>query len=59
MLNTIGMVAVAAFAVCVASVPNVAITATRRPTSSLVSAGNRSFWFSAQRYSIATLSPSL
>jgi hypothetical protein len=35
-----------------------AITATRRRTRSAASAGSRSFWFSAQRYSIVTLRPS-
>jgi enoyl-CoA hydratase/carnithine racemase len=35
-----------------------AITATRRLTKSAISAGNRSLWPSAQRYSIVTFRPS-
>ena len=55
--KTIGIVAVAAFAATRRNVTRVAtITATRRRTRSAASAGSRSFWFSAQRYSIATFS---
>jgi hypothetical protein len=55
----IGIVEVAAFAASVAGVlPGVAITFTRRRTRSAASAGNRSLWPSAQRYSIATFLPS-
>ena len=57
--KTIGIVAVAAFAARAARVlPGVAITATWRRTRSAASAGNRSYWLSAQRYSIAMLRPS-
>jgi hypothetical protein len=55
MLNTIGIVAVDALAASPdASPPVAAITATRRPTSSAANAGSRSYWPSAQRYSIVT-----
>src|SRR5262245_22136359 len=56
-MKTMGIVVVAALA---ANAPfeSVAITATCRRTSSVASAGSRSIWFSAQRYSIATFSPS-
>jgi len=57
--NTIGMVVVAAFAARAGGVPaNAAITATLRETRSASSDGNRSWWPSAQRYSMATLRPS-
>src|SRR5262249_8183106 len=49
---------VAALAANVGGRPAVAITATWRLTSSAASAGNRSSWFSAKRYTIATFSPS-
>ena len=55
--KTIGIVVVAALAAN-AEVPTVAITATRRRTRSATSAGSRSVRLSAQRYSIATFSPS-
>src|SRR5215468_960647 len=55
--KTIGIVVVAALAAN-AEVPTVAITATRRRTRSAASAGSRSVRLSAQRYSIATFSPS-
>jgi hypothetical protein len=58
MLKTIGMVAVAALAASVAGVPAVTIPAIRRSTRSAASAGRRSFWPRAKRYSIATLWPS-
>src|SRR5262249_47351571 len=54
-----GIVVVATFAAnATAGPPVAAITATRRRTRSAASAGSRSNWFSAQRYSIATFSPS-
>src|SRR5215813_2458612 len=55
--KTIGIVVVAALTAN-AEVPTVAMTATRRRTSSAASAGSRSVRLSAQRYSIATFSPS-
>src|SRR5262249_18203048 len=58
-VKTMGIVVLAALAASAAGVlPGVAITATCRRTRSDANAGNRSFWFSAQRYSIATFSPS-
>ena len=55
----IGIVLVAALAaIAEALLPGVAITATWRRTRSAASAGNRSFWPLAQRYSILTLRPS-
>ena len=52
---TIGIVAVAAFAAGAAGVvAGAAITLTWRRTRSAARVGNRSFWPSAQRYSIAT-----
>jgi len=56
-MKTMGIVEVAALA---ANTPadRVAITATCLRTNSAASAGSRSAWFSAQRYSIATFSPS-
>jgi hypothetical protein len=49
------MVDVAAFAASVAGAPPIGtITATRRLTKSAANAGSRSYWASAQRYSIAT-----
>src|SRR5262249_3623387 len=56
--KTTGIVVVDAFAATAGEVPAAAITATGRRTSSAASAGNRSIWFSAQRYSIATFRPS-
>jgi hypothetical protein len=59
MLNTIGIVAVAARAAIVAAVlPGVAITVTPRRTRSAASSGSRSPSLRAQRYSNATLRPS-
>ena len=59
-VKTIGIVAVADLAASAAAVPPVAtITATLRRTSSAASTGSRLGWFSAHRYSIATLWPSL
>src|SRR5262245_17477061 len=59
-VKTIGMVVVAALAASAEAVPPVAaITATLRRTSSAASTGSRLAWFSAHRYSIATLWPSL
>src|SRR5262249_53260762 len=57
-LNTIGLVAVAALACNAVCEPQAAITETPRRTSSPASTGSRSVWFSAQRYSIAMFSPS-
>ena len=57
--NTVGTVEVAALASNAGALPDVAITATRRRTRSAASAGKRSIWSSAQRYSIATFSPSV
>src|SRR5262245_13928535 len=58
-MKAMGIVAVAALAVDVTAMPPlVAITATCRRTRSAASAGSRSNWFSAQRYTIATFSPS-
>ena len=58
-MNTIGMVVVAALAAMAGAVPPVAtITATRLRTRSVASPGSKSSRLSAQRYSIATLSPS-
>ena len=56
--KTMGIVVVAALAARAEGVSIAAMTATRRRTSSAANAGSRSVWFSAQRYSIATLSPS-
>jgi hypothetical protein len=57
-LNTIGIVAVAAFAAAAAGPPSAAITATRRCTSSAASDGT-SPYCSVDRSSIATLRPSI
>jgi hypothetical protein len=58
-VKTIGIVEVAFFAARAETVPPmVAMTSTLRPTSSAASAGSRSYWPSAQRYSIATFWPS-
>src|SRR5262249_39337110 len=55
MTKTMGIVSVAALAASVAAVlPGVTMAVTRRRTSSAARAGRRSFWPSAQRYSIAT-----
>ena len=57
--KTIGIVVVAAFAASAAGVPlSATITVTWRRTRSAAIAGSRSYWPSAQRYSIATLWPS-
>ncbi len=59
LLNTIGIVAVAALAARGETLPPVAaITATWRRTSSAARAGNRSYLSSAQRYSMSTFCPS-
>ena len=58
-VNTIGMVVVAALAARAGAVPPCArMTVTCLRTRSAASPGSRSSWFSAQRYSIATFSPS-
>ena len=54
--GTIGIFAVALFAA--KTEPPAKITDTWRPTSSAAIPGRRSYWFSAQRYSIATFWPS-
>ena len=56
--KTIGIVAVAAFAASAGGVPATTITPTCRRTRSVANTGSRSFWPSAQRYSIFTLPPS-
>ena len=59
-VNTIGIEDVAAFAATTdGSPPVVTSTATRLRTSSAASAGRRSYWPSAQRYSTATFCPSM
>jgi len=58
-VKTMGIVMVAALAAKAEGVPPVAaMTATCRRTNSAASAGSRSYWTSAQRYSIARFSPS-
>jgi hypothetical protein len=57
-VNTIGIAEVAALATNAAGVLVAAITVTRRRTRSAASTGSRSYWPSAQRYSIATFRPS-
>ena len=55
-VNTIGMVAVDTLAARTEKSPPVAaIIVTERETRSAASAGSRSYWPSAQRYSILTL----
>jgi len=57
--KTMGIVVVAALAAKAERGPPVAaMTATCRRTNSAASAGSRSYWPSAQRYSFATFSPS-
>ena len=56
--KTMAIVVVAALAARAEGVSIAAMTATRRRTRSAAKAGSRSVWFSAQRYSIAMLSPS-
>jgi hypothetical protein len=57
--KTIGTVVLAAFAANAAGVlPGTAITLTERWSRSVINPDIRSFWPSAQRYSIATLPPS-
>src|SRR5215472_3444449 len=56
--NTIGIVEVVFFAANVEGAAIAAITSTLRPTRSAANAGSRSYWPSAQRYSIATFRPS-
>jgi hypothetical protein len=56
-INTMGMLVVAAFAGRAAGL-FAAITATRRRTNSAANSGSRSYLSSAQRYTIATFSPS-
>src|SRR5713226_9762671 len=53
-VKTMGIVVVAAFAMRLAGVLVAAITVTRRRTRSAARAGSRSYWPSAQRYSIVT-----
>src|SRR5215475_11760852 len=57
-LKTMGRLAVAAFAASAAGVPMATITATWRRSSSLAMVGSRSYWPSANRYSILRLCPS-
>ena len=58
--KTIGMTAVAALAATPDAVTPVAtMTVTCRRTRSAARTGNRSYWPSDQRYSIATLRPSM
>src|SRR5215475_1638640 len=57
--NTIGMTDVAAFAATTFVVPCVTITSTLSRTNSAMISGDRSKRVSAQRYSIATLRPSI
>ena len=56
--NTIGIVEVAALAGSPVGVPVAAITLTCRRTRSAANAGRRSYWPSADRYSIFTFRPS-
>jgi len=56
--ETIGIVPVACIAARVAGVPNVTITSTGTRTKSVASAGNRSGWFPAKRYSMTKSRPS-
>ena len=56
--KTIGIVVVAALAASAPECLRLTITFTCRRTKSAASAGSRSFWPSAQRYSIATFRPS-
>src|SRR5262245_14825896 len=58
-MKTIGIVAVAPFAIKVGTSLIVKITSVRSRTRPSVSAGTRSRWVSAQRYSMATSRPSL
>ena len=57
-LKTIGIVVVALAAARVVAFPMVTSTATCRRANSATSSGNRSISFSAQRYTVATFSPS-
>jgi len=57
--KTIGMTDVASFAATTVAVPDVAITSTLSRTSSAASSAARSLRPSAQRYSIATVRPSI
>src|SRR4029453_6455784 len=57
--NTIGMTVVAAFAATTFTVPCVTITSTLSRINSAMISGERSKRDSAQRYSIATLRPSI
>src|SRR5262249_49176057 len=57
-LKTMGRLAVAAFAASAAGVPMATIMATWRRSSSLAMVGSRSYWPSANRYSIPRLCPS-
>src|SRR6516165_7140553 len=56
--KTMGIVVVAALAANVAAVLGTTMTATCRRTNSSASTGSRSYWPSAQRYSITMFSPS-
>src|SRR5262249_19680896 len=58
LLNTIGIVVVAALAASAAGMLGVAMTATLRRTRSVANSGSRPTSLCAQRYSIATLWPS-
>src|SRR5262245_25752422 len=57
-LKMMGRLAVVAFAASAAGVPMATITATWRRSSSLAMVGSRSYWPSANRYSIPRLCPS-
>src|SRR5215472_9297223 len=57
--KAMGIVVVAALAANTAAGANAAMTETRRRTSSAARPGSRSLSFSAERYSIATFSPSI
>ncbi len=57
--KTIGIVVVAGFAATAAGVAAATITFTWRRTNSAASAGNRSYWSSAHKYSMLTFWPSI
>src|SRR5262249_54074904 len=59
LLKTMGIVVVTAFAASADGPSPAKTTATFRRTKSAASAGSRSYWPSAQRYSIATFWPSI
>src|SRR5262249_27624912 len=56
--ETMGVILLAALVAVVVALPMATITATRRSTNSVANAGSRSNCPSAQRYMIATFSPS-